>query len=114
MTDFLLEPSPGPAPTLFQINLVPLTEKHEMAKRQAVRALITEQISIPTSGVQTETPQAGQTHEAVVALPTRRASSSRPNKHACTSSTKQQRLIDEEDRVLPKTTLPSPEPMHTD
>lgn len=42
VTDFLLEASPEPDPTLPQINLIPLTAEQEMAKKRAVRALLTE------------------------------------------------------------------------
>ncbi|GMP96077.1 hypothetical protein CsSME_00044879 [Camellia sinensis var. sinensis] len=42
VTNFLLEPSPEPDPALLQIRLIPLTEKQDMAKKRAVRALITE------------------------------------------------------------------------
>lgn len=78
VTDFLLEPSPELDPTLPQINLIPLTEEQEIAKRRAVRALITEQ----TSGeVQIEIAPLGQQRETVVALPTTRATS-RPGKRA--------------------------------
>ncbi|XP_028107154.1 cell division control protein 2 homolog [Camellia sinensis] len=59
VTDFLLEPSPEPDPNSSQINLIPFTEEQEMAKRRAVRALITEQTITPIAEVQTEAPQAG-------------------------------------------------------
>ncbi|XP_028082655.1 uncharacterized protein LOC114283977 [Camellia sinensis] len=85
----------------------PLTEDQEMAKKRAVRALITETMASAIDD-QTEIPQAGQTHEAVVALSTARASSSRPSKRARTSSTKP-RLVDEEDPILPQNMPPSPE-----
>lgn len=106
MTDFLLEPSPKPDPSLPQINLIPLIAEQEMAKKRAVRALITE-----TN--QAEVPQTGQTQAAVVALPTTQPSSSRPSKRARTSTT-EPRLVDEEDTILPHTTQPSPKPAGSD
>ncbi|GMP52527.1 hypothetical protein CsSME_00018301 [Camellia sinensis var. sinensis] len=84
-----------------------------MAKRRAMQALITETTSIPDSGVQTETTPAGQTIDAVVALPTAQASSSQPNKRVRTSST-EPRLVDEDNTLPPQTTPPSPEPEHSD
>ncbi|XP_028086096.1 uncharacterized protein LOC114287029 [Camellia sinensis] len=77
-----------------------------MAKKRAVRALITE-----TN--QPKVPQAGQTQEAVVALPTAQPSSSWPSKRARTSTT-EPRLVDEDETVFPQITSPSPEPERSD
>ena len=71
-----------------------------MAKKRAVRALLTE--TNPT-----EVPPASQTQETVVALPSQQPSSSRPKKRAQTTHT-EQRLDDEDEIVVPQTTLPSP------
>ena len=77
-----------------------------------VRALIIE--TTPDTGDQTETTQAGQTREAVVVLPTARASSSRSRKRTRTSLTKSQHLVDADDTVLPQSIQPNPELVHSD
>ncbi|XP_028122413.1 uncharacterized protein LOC114319591 [Camellia sinensis] len=77
-----------------------------MAKKRAVRALLTE-----TN--QPEVPPAGQTQETVVARPSHQPSSSRPNKRARTSTT-EPRLVDEEDTILPLSPPLSPQPERSD
>ncbi|KAF5943684.1 hypothetical protein HYC85_017761 [Camellia sinensis] len=106
VTDFLFEPSPEPDPSLPQINLIPLTAEQEMAKKRAVRALLTE-----TN--QPEVLPADQTQETVVAFPSHQPSSSRPNKRARTFTT-EPRLVDEEDTILPPSPPPSPQPERSD
>ena len=106
MTDFLLEDAPAPDPTLPQIRLIPLTAEEEMAKKNRVRALLTE-----TNRV--EVPPESQTQEAVVALPTQQPSSSRRTKRARTAETKQI-LVDEAEPALPPSLPPSPQPEPSD
>ncbi|GMP85516.1 hypothetical protein CsSME_00038635 [Camellia sinensis var. sinensis] len=106
VTDFLLEDAPEPDPTLPQINLVLLIAEQEMAKRSKVRALLTE-TNRP------KVPQTGQTTETVVALPSQQPSSSRANKRARTSQT-EQRLVDEDETILPPSPQPSPQPEYSD
>ncbi|GMP46251.1 hypothetical protein CsSME_00014479 [Camellia sinensis var. sinensis] len=77
-----------------------------MAKRNRVRALLTE-TNRP------EVPQTGQTTETVVALPSQQPSSSRANKHARTSQI-EQRLVDEDETILPPSHQPSPQPEYSD
>ena len=102
VTDFLLEASPEPDPTLTQINLVRTTAEQEMAKRNRVRALLTE-----TN--RAEAPPPNQTQETVVAFPSQQPSSSRPSKRARTTQT-EQRLADEDEVSLPPSPPPSPQP----
>lgn len=106
VTDFLLKASPEPDPNLPQINLVPLTAEEEMAKRNRVRALLTE-----TNRV--EIPPLNQTQETVVALPSQQPSSSRPSKRARTTQA-EQRLVDEDESILPPSPPPSPQPERSD
>lgn len=102
VTDFLLEDAPEPDPTLPQINLVPLTADQEMAKKNRVRALLTE-----TN--RSEVPPPFQTQETVVALPSQQPSTSRANKRARTNQA-EQRLADEDETILPPNHPPSPQP----
>ncbi|KAF5961660.1 hypothetical protein HYC85_002869 [Camellia sinensis] len=95
--------SPEPDPSLPQINLIPLIEEQEMAKKRAVRALITEQ---SFAEVQTKQASSSQSYEIVVALPTTRGTMSRPNKCTYTSSIELQHLVDEEETVLPGASVP--------
>ncbi|THG18004.1 hypothetical protein TEA_001399 [Camellia sinensis var. sinensis] len=99
VTDFLLEEAPEPDPTLLEIRLIPLTAEKEMAKRNRVRALLTE-TNRP------EVPPPSQTQPAVVALPSQQPSSSRPSKRARSTPTEQQ-LVDEDEFIPP----PSPQPI---
>ncbi|GMP21694.1 hypothetical protein CsSME_00000026 [Camellia sinensis var. sinensis] len=100
VTDFLLEEAPEPDPTLPEIRLFPLTAEEEMAKRNRVRALLTE-TNRP------EVPPSSQTQQAVVALPSQQPSSSRPSKRARSTPT-EQRLVDEHETTPPP--IPQPEP----
>ena len=106
VTDFLLEDPPEPDPTLPEIVLVRLTPEQEMAKKNRLRAMLTE--TSPT-----EVPQAGQSTEAVVALPSQQPSASRRNKRARTDQTGPQ-LVDEDENVPPPSppavTQPNPQP----
>lgn len=106
MTDFLLEDAPEPEPTLPQIRLIPLTVEEEMAKRNRVRALLTE-----TN--RAEVQPSSQTQEAVVGLPTQQPSLSRRTKRARTTET-EQCLVDEDETVLPLSPPPSPQPEPSD
>ncbi|GMP86044.1 hypothetical protein CsSME_00038987 [Camellia sinensis var. sinensis] len=76
-----------------------------MAKRNRVRALLTE-TNRP------EVPQTGQTTETVVALPSQQPSASRANKGARISQT-EQRLVDEDETILPPNPQPSPQPEYS-
>ncbi|GMP66493.1 hypothetical protein CsSME_00026835 [Camellia sinensis var. sinensis] len=92
VTDFLLEEAPEPDPTLPEIRLIPLTAEEEMAKRNRVRALLTE-TNRP------EVPPPSQTQPAVVALRSQQPSSSRPSKRARSTPT-EQHLVDK-DKSIP-------------
>ncbi|GMP70139.1 hypothetical protein CsSME_00029115 [Camellia sinensis var. sinensis] len=61
VTDFLLEEAPEPDPTLPEIRLIPLTAEEEMAKKNRVRALLTETNRL-------EVPPPSQTRPAIVVL----------------------------------------------
>ena len=102
VTDFLLEDAPEPDPNLPQINLVPLTAEQEMAKKNRLKALLTETTPAEVQGI-------GRATETVVALPSQRPSSSRPSKRARTNQT-EPRLADEDETVLPASPPPSPQP----
>ena len=102
----MLEASPEPDPTLPQIILVRTTAEQEMAKRNRVRALLTETH-------QAEVPPPNQTQETVVALPSQQPSSSRPSKRARTTQT-EQHLVDEDETILPPSPPPSPQPECSD
>ena len=106
VTDFLLEDAPEPDPTLPQIRLIPLTAKKETAKKNRVRALLTE-----TN--RAEVPPASQTQETVVALPIQQPSSSRRTKRTRTAETEPS-LVDEEETALPLGLPPSPQPEPSD
>lgn len=101
VTDFLLEEAPQPDFSLPEINLIPLTAEQEMEKRNRLKALL-------TATNPAKVPQAGQTTETVVALPSQQPSSSRRNKCARTSQT-EPRLVDEDETVLPPSPPPSPQ-----
>ncbi|XP_028086814.1 uncharacterized protein LOC114287615 [Camellia sinensis] len=105
VTDFLLEDAPEPDPTLPQIRLIPLTAEEEMAKKNRLRALLTE-TSRP------EVPLPSQTQPAVVALPSQQPSSSRRTKRARTTESEPS-LVEDETAVPP--ILPSsPQPQPAD
>ncbi|GMP91417.1 hypothetical protein CsSME_00042128 [Camellia sinensis var. sinensis] len=106
VTDFLLEEAPEPDPILPEIRLIPLTAEEEKAKRNRVRALLTE-TNRP------EVPPPSQTQPTVVALPSQQPSSSRVNKRARTSQT-EQRLVDEDETIPPSSPQPSPQPEYSD
>lgn len=101
VTNFLLEASPEPDPTMPQINLVRTIAEKEMAKRNRVRALLTE--THPT-----EVPPTTQTQETVVALPSQQPTSSRPSKRARTTQT-EQCLVNEDETILPLSPPASPQ-----
>ena len=106
VTDFLLEEAPEPDPTLPEIRLIPLTAEEEMAKKNRVRALLTE-TNRP------EVPPPSQTQPAVVALPSQQPSSSRPSKRARSTPTEQQ-LVDEDESILPLSPQPILQPGQSD
>ncbi|GMP60700.1 hypothetical protein CsSME_00023454 [Camellia sinensis var. sinensis] len=77
-----------------------------MAKRNRVKALLTE-----TNRPEVSPPS--RTQPSVVALPSQQPSSSRANKRARTSQT-EQRLVDEDETILPPSPQPSPQPEYSD
>ena len=102
----MLQASPEPDPLLPEINLVRTTTEEEMAKRNRVRALLTE-----TN--RAEVPPSNQAQETVAAFSSQQPSSSRPSKRARTTQT-EQCLVDEDETLLPPSPPPSLQPEHSD
>ncbi|CAL5363498.1 unnamed protein product [Camellia sinensis] len=88
-----------------EIRLIPLTAEEEMAKKNRVRALLTET-------TRPEVTPPSQSQPAVVALPSQQPSSSRRTKRARTAETERS-LVDEEP-ALPPSLPPSPQPDPSD
>ncbi|THF94545.1 hypothetical protein TEA_002657 [Camellia sinensis var. sinensis] len=106
VTNFLLEDAPEPDPSLPEIRLIPLTAEEEMAKRNRVRALLTE-----TTRLEVTPPS--QSQPAVVALLSQQPSSSRRTKRVRTAET-EQILVDEAEPALPPSLPSSPQPKPSD